>query len=220
MLANPRLQWVLAALVGAVVALAGGMAGGFIERVETDDAALADEATTAAGEVEGEGAEGEAEGEPAHGIPAPPGADDAEHGAADTAADDHAVADASEGGETGAEPSEARSSEEEALYRQGYFDGQACALLDPDSGGCLSPANVISRLDSAYREGYEAARISLGEPSVTEPAADAAPADPPKAPAPLLASGLSPRIWTKWTASSGRIRAPKEPARLTLSRSF
>lgn len=42
-------------------------------------------------------------------------------------------------------------------YRNGYFDGQDCALIDGATGGCVSRAEILDRLEANYQAGWEAA---------------------------------------------------------------
>ena len=179
LLANPRVQLVLAALAGAIIAVGGGIGGGFLERVESDDA-LIDEA---AAEVVVDGDADHASEQADHGVPSAPGpgSTDAssEHdaGAESEAVADHESAQAQAAdAESAASSADARSTVAASSpdYLRGYFDGQSCALLDPDTGECLTPADVITRLNTAFTSGWAAALQSLG--AVPPPNATATPA--------------------------------------------
>ncbi|PZC44950.1 MAG: hypothetical protein DK306_001643 [Chloroflexi bacterium] len=165
------MQWLLAAVAGAVIAVGGGMAGGFLERVE--DPALLDESlldAASAQAVHGDPAAAQAD----HGIPSAPGVGGepaAGHEAPDQA-DQHDDPDAHDTATAAADTAgdgQAAEAPKSADYLSGYFDGQACALLDPDSGECLGAPEVVARLSGAYLEGWSAALRSLGvSPGATQ----------------------------------------------------
>lgn len=172
LLANPRVQLVLAALAGAVIAVGGGIAGGFLERVE--DGALVDEAGA---EAVLDADDAHAQAEPDHGIPSAPGPnhddDDTAHDTAEDADAHLAESEADTGADPAADPTTAEAPKSRD-YLSGYFDGQACALLDPDSGECLGARDIVARLNGAYLEGWSAALRSLGvDPGGAQPASAA-----------------------------------------------
>ena len=116
------------------------------------------------------------------GIPSAPGVGDAGDGV-ESVAD----ADGSEVEASGADPGAASDLpaasgvQDDPDYLRGYFDGQTCALLDPATAECLSPAEVIARLNSAYQDGWAAALRSVGvAPALSSGAAAASGGGPPR----------------------------------------
>ena len=178
LLANPRVQLALAALAGAIIAVVGGLGGGFLQRVESDDALVDEAAAQAVVETDDDHASETAD----QGIPSAPGVGDAGDGV-ESVAD----ADGSEVEASGADPGAASDLpaasgvQDDPDYLRGYFDGQTCALLDPATAECLSPAEVIARLNSAYQDGWAAALRSVGvAPALSSGAAAASGGGPPR----------------------------------------
>lgn len=181
LIADHRVQLVLAALTGAIIAIGGGIGGGFLERVEDD--ALFDEA---AAQADVEASEDHASAQANHGIPSAPGvgSDSAVEDSEDAQGTDAQAtgADDALSGESAGEDPAATAAGTSPEYLRGYFDGQACALLDPETAECLSPADAVTRLNTAYLDGWAAALRSVGVEA------------PPTGAAATTSGGGTPRI--------------------------